>query len=174
MTLPKVASLGTYGGPKQDYSASIDSSTDRPAAGTNPAYGDTAAMTHTAVRAWVRFQPNGSGAQPTLPVTNAHDEMWNNGLNGPPVPSRSGPGVYPVTFPTTVVDEIPSNFPGFTGAQPVNFRSSWPNVELGSTTNYDVSTKVTSANVITVQIFQVGTSTPVDPNDGTIIGVFGV
>jgi hypothetical protein len=171
--LPGVASLASYGAALNDYSSPKDATTDRSAAAVNPAFGDVAAMTHTAPRAWVRFKLNGSSA-PTLPVSNAHDEMWNNGNNAAPVPARTNTGIYTVTFPGTVFDEIPLGAPGANpSGYPVNLRTSWGNLELGSTTNYDVKTTVTSANVITVKIFTIGTSTLVDPNDGTIVGVFG-
>jgi hypothetical protein len=173
--LPKVAAIATYAGPLNDYSQVSDSSTDRPGAGANPAYGDVAAMTHTAIRMWCRFIPNGTGA-PTLPTTNAHDETWNNGNNAAPVPARTGVGVYTVTAPATVFDEIPATSPGATPAGfAVNLRFVLaPNVEPGASTFYEVAASISSANVITVKIFTVGTSTLVDPNDGTVIGVAAV
>jgi hypothetical protein len=171
--LPNPASLATYGGALADYSAPRDSQTDRSAVGTNPAYADVAAMTKTAVRAFVRFQPNGTG-EPTLPSTNAGSALWNNGLNAQPTVARSATGKYAVTVPSTVLDEIPANQQGATpGGFAVNLRASFANLELGSTTNSDVRTSIGSnPNVVNVLIFQVGTSTLVDPNDGTIVDIF--
>jgi hypothetical protein len=171
--LPSASSLANYGGAKNDYSAPRDSTTDRSALGTNPAYADVAAMTHVAPRAFVRFQPNGSSA-PTLPASNAHDEHWNaNASNAAPVVARSSTGVYTVTYPSIVFDEIPASSPGSTPAGiTLNLRCAMrPNLQLGSTTNYDAQASVTSPNVVTVKIFTVGTSTLVDPNDATIVNV---
>ena len=173
--LPGVASLSTYGGAKNDLSAPVDSTTDRSANGVNPAYADIAAMSHCAVRAFVRFQPNGTSA-PTLPATNPYDSVWNaNASNAAPVVARSTTGTYTITQPSTVFDEIPAGQPG---ASPsgiaLNLRTAWTNIELGSTTNYEARAAVTSPNVVTVKIFTVGTSTLVDPNDGTIVAVYAV
>lgn len=172
--LPAVSSIANYGGPLQDYSAVRDATRDRSASGVNPAYGDVAAMTHTAPRMFVRFQPNGSSA-PTLAASGAHDEHWNNGNNATPVVARANTGIYTVTVPAAVLDEIPSNLPGSTPAGiPVNLRAPWANLELGSTTNYDVKAQVTAPNVVTIKIFTVGTSTLHDPSDGTIVGAFAI
>lgn len=171
---PNVASLATYGGPLNDYSAPRNSSTDRSASGTNPAYGDIAAMTHCGVRAYVRFVPHGTGS-PTFAASSARDEGWNNGNNVAPVIARSSTGLYTATYPSTVFDEIPSSFNGSTPAGiALNLRAAWVNLELGSTTNYDANARVSSPNVITVAIYTVGTSTLVDPNDGTTLAVFAL
>jgi|SRR6185312_4531033 len=170
--LPKVATLATYGGALADYSAPRDTTTDRSADGTNPAYADVAAMTHTAARFWARFQPHGTSPV-TVPVANAYDATWNNKNNAVPSCARTGVGTYTVTAPATVYDEIP---PGAQGSTPagfaVNFRMPSANLELGASTNYDVRVKVTAPNVLTVETFTVGTSSHVDPNDGTVIGVW--
>lgn len=172
--LPNDASIANYGGSLQDYSAVRDASRDRAAAGVNPAFGDTAAMTKTSPRVWVRFRPNGTGA-PTLAPSNAHGEHWNNGLNVPPVLARTAVGIYTVTYPATVFDEIPAGLPGANPAgTAVNLRAAWDNVELGSTTNYDVKVSATTANVLTAKIFTIGTSTLVDPNDATIVSLFAI
>lgn len=172
--LPKVASFATYAGPLRDYTAPIDATTDRPATGTNPAYGDVAGMTHTALRAWARFQPNGITA-PSVPtgqvLANVHDETWNNGNNAAPLFARTATGQYTVTFPTTVVDEIPSGYDGYTGPTAVNLRMAWPSLEPGGATNYEVRSIVTAANIVTVKIYTVGTSNLTDPNDGTVVGI---
>jgi len=167
-------SIASYGGPLQDYSAVRDSTTDRSASGTNPAYNDLAEMTRTRPAVWARFVPNGSSA-PAFATTNARGELWNNGNNAAPAVARSGAGTYTLMYPATVFDEIPANLPGATPAGfAVNLLAAWANLELGSTTNYDVKAAVTAPNVITVKIFTVGTSTLHDPSDGTTVGVFSL
>jgi len=168
--LPSVASLSTYGGALNDYSPPIDASTDRPAAGANPAYGDTAAMTHTAIRGWARFTPAGS----STPTLASHDETWNNGNNSAPTIARSEEGIYTLTYPATVYDEIPATSPGgVSGGYALNLRAGFCNEEIGGSTLYKAIAFITSPNVVTVKIFSVGSSPALtDPNDGTVIGVF--
>jgi hypothetical protein len=169
--LPSVAALATYGGPLKNYSATVDSSTDRPDAGANPAYADVAAMTHCAPRAIVRFRPVGSGT----PILVSWDAVWNNGNNAAPVVSRAGAGSYLITFPATVLDEIPSGSPGSTpGGIALNLRMALPGVEPLAGVMYQVGTLVqptTPANAVAVAIATVGTSTPADPSDATTFSV---
>ena len=76
MTLPDIDTLTTAGGGLQDYTAVIDPTTDRPAAGANTAYANEAMATHTQVRALIRFVPNGTSA-PTLAATGFQwDSVW--------------------------------------------------------------------------------------------------
>lgn len=170
--LPKVASINSYGGPKNDYSSPKDSSTDRSAAGVNPAYGDVAAMTHTAARSWARMTVHSAGGTPTLV---ANDEVWNNGNNAAPTTARSGAGVFTLTYPTTVVDEIPATSPGYIGPQAVNFRAGRGS-NRGGTTWYQVEVVPTAANVLTVYLwkFSGGVPTLGDPASDIDVDVWGL
>lgn len=168
--LPNVASINSYGGPKNDYSSPKDASTDRSAAGVNPAYGDIAGLTHTGWRAWARLTVKSAG---TAPVLVAHDETWNNGNNAAPVAARSSAGVLTIAYPTTVVDEIPSTSPGFIGAQTVNFLAAVAG-NRGGTTWYQVEAVPTSANVVTLYFwkFSGGAPTIGDPGSDTDVDVW--
>ena len=108
MTLPDIDDIDVFGGALYDYSAVIDPTTDRPAAGANPAYCDIAALTHTALRAWVRFTLNGTAT----PVLVAHDSNWGNSPSVAPTFTRTSAGLYTITWPTVVYDEIPVGRPG--------------------------------------------------------------
>jgi hypothetical protein len=170
--LPNVASIASYDGPKNDYSAVIDSTTDRSAAGANPERGDVAGMTHTAWRAWAHLTLLSSGGTPILV---AHDETWNNSLNAAPTLARTSAGVYTLTYPTTVVDEIPSTSPGYIGPQAVNFRGG--NVsDRGATTWYDVKAYPTAANVLTVYCWKFSGGVPVlaDPVANLDVDVYAI
>lgn len=152
--LPKVASIASYDGVKADYSAPIDSSTDRTAAGVNPAYGDVAAMTHTAFRAWIRLTLYSSGAAPTVV---AHDETWNNGLNAAPVAARTTGGQFTVTYPSTVVDEIPSGSLGYTGPQALNLLAALGGVRsnLPTPTDWgDLKAMPSAPNVVSLYFWK--------------------
>jgi hypothetical protein len=170
--LPNVASIANYDAPKDDYSPPRDPTVDRTAAGTNPQAADTAAMTHTALRAWVRFEPQGDGT----PTLVSFDAMWNNGNNAAPVVAWVGGGEWTITFPATVFDEIPATAKGATpGGFAVNFHAAWCNEEIGSTTAYKAYATITAPNVITVKVYTIQSSPALtNPTDGTLIGVFAV
>lgn len=165
--LPRVASIQTYDGVKQDYSAPIDSSTDRAAAGANPAYGDAAAATHTVPRAIATLSYPDGDATPTVTV---RDEVWNNGNNAAPVALRTGVGVTTYTFPSTVVDEIPLGSPGYTGPVSPGLRLA---VAQARGTWHRAEAVVTAPNVVTVSwyTFATGSTTLDDPEDGTAIDI---
>lgn len=168
--LPNTASINNYGGPKNDYSAPIDPSTDRSATGVNPAYGDLAAMTHTAFRVWAHLTLYSSGAAPTVV---AHDETWNNGNNVALVAARVSPGIFTMTYPSTVVDEIPSGSPGYTGPQSTNLLGGVGNVRsvVATPTEWgDLKVSATAPNVMTLYFwkFANGGMTLGDPSPSSI------
>jgi hypothetical protein len=171
MTLPDVDTLSTLGGALYDYSPPIDPTTDRGAAAANPAYANAAMATHTLCRFFCRFNP--TGGAPVLAATGTQwDAVWEAATATAPVLAHSSTGIYTITVPATVADEIPAGLPGYNSSgHAVNFRTAWENVELGSTTTYQVFVTV-NTNVMTVKIYSVGTTPAlVDPNDGTIIAV---
>jgi hypothetical protein len=173
MALPGVAAVATYGSVLKDYSAISDSSTDRPAAGTNPSYSDVAAMTHTAPRLWVRMTLLSAGTTPTLV---GWDAVWNNGINAAPVLARSSAGVFTITVPATVQDEVPSNMPGYIGPVTVNLRGGWANDRAGSTAWYAAKIIPTAANILTLYFYKntAGTMSLSDPGANTDVDVFSV
>lgn len=172
MTLPDVDSTTTYGGELFDYTASVDPTTDRPAAGANPAYTSVAMMTHTVPRALARFSPQGSGTPILAAAGFQWDAVWKAATGTAPVLAHTGTGTHTITFPTTVNDEIAAGQPGYLAAgHTVNFRMAMPSVEPGSTTLWQVSAVVTSPNVITVTTWSPNAGSPIkaDVNDGTVI-----
>jgi hypothetical protein len=174
MTTPSTDTLQNYGGALSDYSPPIDSTTDRPAQGANQAYASTAMMTHTAVKCFTCLAPAGTGTPVLASSGTQYDAQWLAATNTAPVLARSGTGTYTQTWPATVQDEIPSNYPGATsGGHALNLRRGWANCEPGSTTRYD-TTVTCSANVVTLKVYTAGTSTLVDPNDGTVFDVYAV
>lgn len=124
----------TYGGSKSDYYPIEDSSTDRSAAEMNSVLSDTAAMTHTIVRAWIVFDAN------TLAVT-FFDSVWGNAPGLYPTIYNGSTGVYGISFPATCTDLLGNT-------QTINFRTGIATVQ---TTDWNLC-QVTSvtANYITV------------------------
>lgn len=154
MTAFDVNSLNTFGGALNDYGQGpIDPTTDRPAAGANPAYAQTAAMSHTAGRVMARLTLNGTSA----PTLTTHDEMWNNGNTGnnPPTPARTGVGVLTLTYPAVVTDEIPAGLPGYsTTGYAVNLRAAHGQAE--GSVFYNVQAAAQSPNVVTIWVYTSG------------------
>jgi len=174
VTAPDVDSLATYGGGLNDYSPVIDATTDRPAAGANASYASTAMMSHVAPRCAVRFSPQGSGT-PILAAAGAQwDAQWGLATPTPPVLARTGTGVYTITYPATVADEIPVGAAGYNASgHSTSLRFCWINLEYGATTPYILKAVVTAPNVITVSIYNTS-FVATDPNDGTVIGIFAI
>lgn len=142
MSLPDIDSLSTYGGALNNSTPVEDPTTDRDANLANKAYANVAALTHTGIRAWCAFV--GHATTPPDPVSNVHDAVWGNPPAVKPVVAKTGTGVYTVTFPATVQDELDAT-------HSVNLRRAWASVE--GTTPYLTTATVTSANVVTVRLF---------------------
>lgn len=160
MTLPEIDDLATFGGELNNYSPVVDPTTDRDAAAMNIALADVAGMTQTCVRAWAAFV--GHGATPTDPASNIHGAVWGNTAPVKPTPARTGSGVYTVTWPSSVTDELGES-------HTVNLRRGWAQVEGATAYHAQVSF---SANVATVRVFDMAGAA----NDavGATIVVFAV
>lgn len=159
--LPDVDSLSTYGGAKSNYASVEDATTDLDATQYNIMAANVAGMTQTAWRAWCAFVGKAS-SPPDDPSSNVHGAVWGNGLSVKPTVARTGTGVYTVTWPTTVTDELGTS-------HTVNLRRACWNIE--GTTPFEVTVTLTSVNVATIRTFTVGTSTPNDAV-GTTITVY--
>jgi len=161
-------SLAGYGGALRDYSPVIDPTTDRPAAGANAGYSATAELTLTGTRAWCQFTVNGSAA----PVLVAHAALWGNGVSVQPTLSRTSAGIYVVTWPVNVQNQITIGQLGYTGPLPLALRAGWANLRVVATA-FDLFVNMTAANVATVSCFNVA-GTLADPGVATGIDVFTI
>lgn len=164
MTAPeRDGSLVTYGGPFRDYAPQVDPTTDPSSTGFNQMLDSVAQMTNMATRAWARFTPAGTGT-PVLAASGAqHWALWGNSPAVAPTPSRSNVGLYVLTWPSTVSDNIPSGQQGFFGPHTVNFLAADGQAE--SQTFYHVQCLATG-NSVTVQILNTSGS-GVDPSGVT-------
>ena len=149
MTTPDIATLATYGGALQNYQgqAVVNPLTDRDAAAANEAYTDCAAMTHTAIRTWTRFT---AAASTGALVLVTHDALWGNAAPVTPTLARSALGVFTVTYPATITDEL-----GHTKTP--NLRAAWGQARVTSI-HYDVDVTPTAPNVLTVRVFAGGSA----------------
>lgn len=110
MTLPDIDSLALFGGALNDFAPVTDPTTDRPSggatgatSGSNVAYADVAMATWTQMRSWVQF--TGAASTGAMVLVN-HASLWGNGPSVAPTLARSGTGVYTITLPSTVQDQL--------------------------------------------------------------------
>ena len=163
MTAPDRDTIATYGGPYNDYAPTIDPTVDASSAGFNPMLANVAMILNTAVRAWVRFQPQGTGT----PNLISHWAMWGTGAGVAPVIARTTTGTYTVTWPAVVQDQVPQGYLGYVGNHTTNLLASSGQTE-GST--FFVVQGSANANVGTYYIFN-GSNALDDPNGPTIFVV---
>ena len=160
MPAPDRDTISTYGGPYNDYSPAIDPTTDASSAGFNPMLSNVAMMLNVAPRAWVRFQPQGS----STPLLTSHWAMWGTGSSVAPVIARTTTGIYTVTWPTVVQDQVPQGYLGFVGNHTTNLLASMGQTE-GAT--FFMVQGSASGNVGTYHIF--GSSNTLDDPNGPVI-----
>lgn len=141
--LPGVDSLSSYGGVKINDAPVEDSSTDEDANHRNLYAANVAGLTQTACRAIYRFKGKAS-SPPDDATANVHFNVWGNGVSVKATTARTTTGVFTLTYPSTVTDEL-----GVTHS--VNLVDGWGNAN-GSTA-YHVQVEITSPNVATVRVF---------------------
>lgn len=154
MPLPNISSIDNYGGPKANYAPITDPTTDEDAADRNRYVCDVAMMSHTAPRGFVRFVAV-DGAVPTDPASNSHDALWGSSVSVKPVIARTGEGVWTVTLPATVDDELTAEETSLGGGEThtVNVRAAVAQATPVAGVLKHAVAEVTSANVITVYGF---------------------
>lgn len=149
MSLPDIDSLATYGGALSNYFPIEDPTTDLDAGADNQNRCSTAAMTNTAVRAWARFVT--SATTPTLAVSNAVGGVWPTIPGNQPVVSRSAQGIFLLTYPTTITDELGV-------VHTLNLRGARAGGE--GTSYIPCQADVTAANVVRITVFALASGTP--------------
>ena len=141
MTAPDIDTVADYGGALENYAPVEDPTTDQDADAANEWKASTAAMTHTATRAWVRMVSQ--AATPTSPSTNLYDSMWGSDLSVAPTFARTGVGVYTITWPATVTDEL---------GEPHALNIRWGRGSLENQAAV-VCVEPTTVNSVTVRLF---------------------
>lgn len=157
--LPDVDALASYGGVKANDFNVEDPTTDEDAAHRNLYAANTAAATHTLIRAYRRLV--GNATTPTDPGSNVHDAVWGDSLAVKATIARTGTGVYTITWPTTVTDELGV-------VHTVNLVDGWANIN-GSVL-YFAQVTITAPNVATVYVFN--SSAAANDAVGVTIAVF--
>jgi hypothetical protein len=156
LTLPNRDTINTFGGSANagynDFSPAIDPTVDMPAAAGNQLLSDVAMLTRTTPRAWALFTPAGTGA----PVLNGHQAMWIADQSSlPPVVARVTVGVYTMTWPSSVIDDITvATAPGYLGPQALNLLAGHGQ-GISATQAWTVSV-FASANGASIYLFLAG------------------
>jgi hypothetical protein len=163
MTLPDRDDLATFGGAFSNAHDVVDPTTDMDASYHNKLASDVAMMTRTAIRALARFVTNGTNA-PNDASGLVHMALWGASVSVKPVVARTGVGVYTVTWPTTVADEL-------SVTHTVSLAAGWIGIE--GATPYLWTVTMTAANVASVRIFNATTGAAADTT-GVGINVFAV
>lgn len=140
MPLPDASSLDTYGGSKANYGVGpVDPSTDDDADEINKMKADVAMGTRMVPRCETVFTGHA-----TTPVYTTHEAVWKGATATAPTIARAATGRYTITYASSVNDELVI-------AHTLNLKRAWAQAE--GTTAYHVQARVTSVNVITVDVF---------------------
>lgn len=153
MTLPDADSLSTYGGPYANYGIGpVDPTTDLDANLFNKVIANVAMMSRMVDRCEVAFVWNGSTA-----TVSSWEAMWKGVTTTAPTVARSSTGLFVITWPSTVQDEL-------LVSHTTNLVSAFGWAQ-GSTA-FEVQAQA-SANTTTVYTFT-GSGTLTDPTNATI------
>jgi hypothetical protein len=110
MTLPQTASINSYGGLLEDALPVVDPTSEIDAASLNALSNDCSAMTSTAPRALLQFTTGASGENPAIYSssnwTTGFDSVWGNASGYLPTFTYAGTGVYIITYPASVPDQL--------------------------------------------------------------------
>jgi hypothetical protein len=173
MPLPDISSFDELGGPIANYAPVTDPTTDEDAKYRNRYVCDVAMMGHTSLRGFVRFVAV-DGANPTDPASSVHDALWGSGVSVKPVVARTGEGIWTITLPATVSDELSPEDASLGGGETHTVNVRW---SIGQATAVAGALKhavaePTAANVITVRGFNAA-GTADDIAGATITVIFG-
>jgi hypothetical protein len=155
--LPDPTGPETYGPPLVDYDEVVDPTTEISSTKMEAWAVDTAAMTHVVPRAWAYIT---GGA---TPVVTDHDAVWGDTNAVKPTVSRSGAGIFVVTWAATYDDLNPTTARKV--SRSVSIRTAHAVVNAKATTAYPIQVGLTSANSVTVTI---GTGASVDDSAFTV------
>jgi hypothetical protein len=155
--LPETLDFDEVGGAKVNYSDPARADTDMDAVAGNLTRLATASMTRTADRAFVKFIWTGSAV-----TLLASDAVLGNDDTVTPVVTRTGTGVYLVTFPSTVTDELDV-------VHSVNLRIGLPSLENST---LQVSLEINSPTTATFRLTNPETAAATDLVNHAIVGVF--
>jgi hypothetical protein len=157
MSLPNIQSFDNLGGELADYSPVTDPTTDLSAESSNEMRSDVAAMTRTAIKAYVAFTTDGGDV---FVASGDYDAVYGNAEIYKPTGVVSDVGKYTITFPSSIVDSR-----GIT--QSLNLKMAWCNFETIGNFALEAKARVTSANTVEVILYDYSGPNISDPPDPT-------
>lgn len=134
------SSIGTYGGPFVDASAVRNPTSQISAKLFNQLIEDVAQMTRTALRAMVRFTTVTSGN----PTVSSHKSAWGDTDTQKPTVTRTGTGLYTVTYATALTN-------GLGDSESVSF--GFGEAHLLGSTDGKARVDTIAANVVTLRVY---------------------
>ena len=169
MVLPDRSSLDSFGGALSNYSDVVDPTTDEDAAWRNKYVCDVAMMGHTALRGARSFLGTTGGATGISdPQTGfVHDAVWGDSAGVKLVASYVQTGVYELTAPTLVSDELGTS-------HTLTIRRAWANVDSSDGTLRIANAKPSAGQRITVYTYEAAADGTVKPSQlvGQVITAF--
>lgn len=145
--------LDDYGGPIENYFPVTDPTKDEDAKFRNRYACDTAMLTHTGAVAIFAFTSETGGA-PTEP-TFVHDARWGNATAIKPTIVRTATGIWTITWPAVVSDDLTPFDPSVGGGvqHTVNFRAAKAQATTVAGALKHAVAEVTAPNVVRVNAF---------------------
>lgn len=169
MTLPSIDSIDTYGGALENYSDPVDPTTDEDAAYRNKYAANVAMSTHTLTRGARSILGTTGGATGVADPSSGfvHDNVWGDTSAVKMVASYVQTGVYFMTAPTAVSDELGTS-------HNVNIRRAWANVDSDDGTLRVATAKPSGARAITVYTYEADATGLLKPSQlvGQVITAF--
>lgn len=142
--LPDVTAPETYGLPKTDYDTVVDPTKELAAAEYEAMAVDVAGLTHAACKAWAYITGGAS------PVVSDHGAVWGDTEAVKPTVSRSGAGIFVVTWAASYYDLNPTVSRRV--LRSVNIRWAHAAVSVPAVTAYPACVALTSARSVTITI----------------------
>lgn len=160
--------IDNYAGPWVDASAIANPTTQQSAASANRMAEDTAQMTRTSNKVWVKFSTS-SGANGSRPVLDSTSQ-WGEGNAYAPAIAKTGTGTYTITYATEYDDALvgTEGNEAVEETEAVAFRFHGWNIEGSTFGHVNVSSV---DNVITCYVFDAA-GTLSDLGGGVVVSIF--
>lgn len=160
MPLPDIDDLDALGGLKENDAAIEDRTREIDADDLNRIEANVAMATRTQPRCWARLTLSTTTGGMVL---QSHMAVWGSASGDAPALVRSTTGVFTITWPTDVEDELGDT-------HTTNLRAAWASVE--GATPYQHTETVTAANVVTLRMFTA--AGVADDADTVTVDVFAI
>lgn len=147
MSLPESTTYDQLGGTLTDYRPVENPDTDLSADASNLLRSNTAAMSRTAIRGWFTFTVTLLPAPSPVIASSDFDAVYGNSLSVKPFIEIEDVGIYTVTFPSSIIDDL-------LVTRYLLIRCAVANYAPDDPTHYfDAKCKIMSANTMRIHIY---------------------